>query len=107
MQAWTLWNEKSPLKLADPTFGNDFPVEEVATCIHMGLLCVQENASQRPRMASIVALLNGESITLPSPNPPCFLTGVVSGTKEGSSSLSLLATGVMNDDNDITELYPR
>lgn len=47
---------------------------ECLRCIHIGLLCVQENASDRPTMASIVMMLNSFSLDLPVPSkPPAFI----------------------------------
>ena len=43
--------------------------------IHIGLLCVQENAESRPTMASIVRMLNANSFTLPRPSQPAFYSG--------------------------------
>ncbi|KAM7473766.1 hypothetical protein LguiB_021009 [Lonicera macranthoides] len=39
--------------------------EEIMRCIHIGLLCVQDSATDRPTMASIVLMLNSSSLTLP------------------------------------------
>lgn len=55
---------------------NDFPVEEVIKCIHIGLLCIQEYAIQRPKMTSIVAALSGQSVSLPAPNSPHFIRNI-------------------------------
>ena len=41
-------------------------------CIHIGLLCVQENAVDRPTMASVVLMLNSSSFTLSVPSEPAF-----------------------------------
>jgi hypothetical protein len=38
---------------------------EIMRCIHIGLLCVQENVADRPTMASIVLMLSSYSMTLP------------------------------------------
>jgi hypothetical protein len=45
---------------------------EIMRCIHIGLLCVQENVADRPTMASVVLMLNSYSITLPVPLEPAF-----------------------------------
>ena len=45
---------------------------EIMRCIHIGLLCVQENIAHRPTMASVVLMLNSYSITLPIPSEPAF-----------------------------------
>ncbi|KAL5839824.1 hypothetical protein ACOSQ4_012432 [Xanthoceras sorbifolium] len=47
-------------------------------CIHIGLLCVQESVSDRPTMASVVIMLNSNSLTLPAPSKPA-------GTSSSSS----------------------
>jgi hypothetical protein len=41
-------------------------------CIHIGLLCVQENIAYRPTMTSIVQMLNCHSSSLPPPARPAF-----------------------------------
>lgn len=41
-------------------------------CIHIGLLCVQENVANRPTMASVVVMLNSSSLSLPLPSQPAF-----------------------------------
>ncbi|KNA16259.1 hypothetical protein SOVF_090780 [Spinacia oleracea] len=104
-RAWRLWNEGIPLKLTDPTFCSDFPVDEMAKCMHIGLLCVQDDAAKRPRMATIVGALNGESITLPLPTPPHFLSDSVdNGIKEDDLTQCNHALRVTEI---FTELSPR
>jgi hypothetical protein len=39
---------------------------EMMRCIHVGLLCVQQNAVDRPDMASVVLMLNSNHVALPS-----------------------------------------
>jgi len=46
--------------------------QEMLRCIHVGLLCVQEDPHLRRSMASVVVMLNSRSITLPAPNAPAF-----------------------------------
>lgn len=41
-------------------------------CIHIGLLCVQENATDRPTMASVILMLSSSSLTLLVPSEPAF-----------------------------------
>lgn len=41
-------------------------------CIHIGLLCVQENVTDRPTMASVVLMLNSFSLALAVPSEPAF-----------------------------------
>lgn len=49
------------------------PFNEVLRCIHVGLLCVQDNANDRPPMSSVMFMLENETANLPKPKQPvCF-----------------------------------
>ena len=50
-------------------------VHEALRCIHVGLLCVQESADDRPAMASVIHMLQGnEATSLPTTKEPAFST---------------------------------
>jgi len=72
MQAWKHWSSGTSLKFLDPSLRDSYSTNEVIRCIHIGLLCVQENPADRPTMASINLMLNSETITLSSPQKPAF-----------------------------------
>ena len=59
------------MELVDPSLGETYPAIEVSRCIQIGLLCVQEHATDRPTMSAIVFML-GNDTTLPSPKEPAF-----------------------------------
>ena len=44
--------------------------EEVLRYIHIGLLCVQENARNRPCMSDVLRMLENRNIILPEPTRP-------------------------------------
>ncbi|KAJ0970166.1 hypothetical protein J5N97_023043 [Dioscorea zingiberensis] len=69
---WQYWNEGRALELKDQSLGDVFHAEEVLRCIHIGLLCVQEEAVQRPSMATVVLALSSYSVSLAIPSPPAF-----------------------------------
>ncbi|XLU32500.1 hypothetical protein S245_068566 [Arachis hypogaea] len=71
--AWKLWKEGTPLELMDPTLRKSYTPNEVMRCIHIGLLCVQEDPADRPTMATIMLMLDSYSVTLPVPNQPAFV----------------------------------
>ncbi|XP_058197633.1 cysteine-rich receptor-like protein kinase 10 isoform X2 [Rhododendron vialii] len=71
--AWKLWREGTPLDLMDPTLQGSNGVNEVTRCIHIALLCVQDDPNARPSMATIVLMLNSYSATLSLPQLPGFL----------------------------------
>ena len=72
MKAWIHWRDGRPLELLDSTLRDSNSVEEVLRCIQISLLCVQKDPTDRPTMASIILMLNGHSVTLPSPEQPAF-----------------------------------
>ncbi|CAL9226564.1 unnamed protein product [Arabidopsis halleri] len=69
---WRLWSSGSPLVLVDPSFGDNYQTSEITKCIHIALLCVQEDAHDRPNMSAIVQMLTTSSIALSVPRPPGF-----------------------------------
>ncbi|GKV10181.1 hypothetical protein SLEP1_g21588 [Rubroshorea leprosula] len=72
--AWHLWNEGRGLELMDPSVDEVCPYDQILRCIHIGLLCVQDHAEDRPTMFDVVAMLSNETIPLPEPKKPGFFT---------------------------------
>ncbi|CAB4283713.1 unnamed protein product [Prunus armeniaca] len=69
--AWRSWREGTASNLIDPTLKTGSR-NEIMRCIHIGLLCVQENVADRPTMASVILMMNSYSFTLPLPSQPAF-----------------------------------
>ncbi|XP_056171847.1 G-type lectin S-receptor-like serine/threonine-protein kinase At1g61370 isoform X2 [Syzygium oleosum] len=69
--AWQLWSEGKAMDLMDEAIAVSSPLE-VTRCIHVGLLCIQEPATDRPNMWNVVLMLSGES-DLPQPGQPIFI----------------------------------
>ncbi|THF96472.1 hypothetical protein TEA_017068 [Camellia sinensis var. sinensis] len=86
LQAWRLWNEGKELEFLDPLLAGSCPVTEVVRCIHIGLLCVQEDPADRPNMSSVVVLLGSESATLPQPRQPAVSVGRIAHMKSSSTT---------------------
>ncbi|PQM36830.1 cysteine-rich receptor-like protein kinase 10 [Prunus yedoensis var. nudiflora] len=70
--AWKLWRDGTPLELLDPSMRDSYSRSEVIRCMHIGLLCVQEDPADRPTMQSVVLMLNSYSVTLLLPKQPAF-----------------------------------
>ncbi|KAH9651432.1 G-type lectin S-receptor-like serine/threonine-protein kinase [Citrus sinensis] len=70
--AWNLWKDDKAWKLMDPTMQNEALYSMVTRYIKVALLCVQENATDRPTMLEVVAMLKDEIVNLPSPHQPAF-----------------------------------
>ena len=71
LQTWQNWRGGTASNIVDPTI-TDGSRNEIMRCIHIALLCVQENVADRPTMASVVLMLNSYSVTLPLPSLPAF-----------------------------------
>ncbi|KAK6268936.1 hypothetical protein QUC31_013096 [Theobroma cacao] len=114
---WTNWREGTALNLIDPTL-RDGSRNEILRCIHIRLLCVQENVANRPTMATVVLMLNSFSISLPMPSQPAFFMdsnidsdmsssrGYQSRISESKQSKSEPVPQSQNEAS-ITEPYPR
>ncbi|KAL1194175.1 Cysteine-rich receptor-like protein kinase 34 [Cardamine amara subsp. amara] len=107
--AWRLWRKGSALELLDPTFGENYQSDEVTRCIHIALLCVQEDPEDRPMMSTIILLLTSSSITLQVPRSPGFFfqsSRDQDSEGKGSNSYENQVPCSINDTS-ITELDPR
>ncbi|CDY34651.1 BnaC08g42100D [Brassica napus] len=71
--AWKLWNEGEAASLADPIVLEESFVKEITKCVHIGLLCVQEIANDRPSVSTVIGMLTTEITNLPEPKQPAFI----------------------------------
>ncbi|KAL0876996.1 hypothetical protein Bca101_026701 [Brassica carinata] len=67
--AWRLWKDEFPLKIVDPIIGES---SEAIRCIHIALLCVQEDPTDRPLLPAIIVMLSSNTTTLPVPRAPGY-----------------------------------
>uniref|UniRef100_A0A0E0C8L2 non-specific serine/threonine protein kinase n=1 Tax=Oryza meridionalis TaxID=40149 RepID=A0A0E0C8L2_9ORYZ len=98
--AWELWREGSWFDLVDPSIRDAYPEHRVLRCVHVGLMCVQENAVDRPTMSDVISMLTSESITLPDPRQPAFLSIVLSAemdAHDGSFSQNAMTITDLED----------
>ncbi|KAG1368245.1 putative cysteine-rich repeat secretory protein 38-like [Cocos nucifera] len=70
--AWKHWITGRPLHLMDRSLGDQYDRQQASRCIHMGLLCVQEDQTKRPSMELVVLMLSGHSVTVSAPSEPAF-----------------------------------
>ncbi|ESW15154.1 hypothetical protein PHAVU_007G048900 [Phaseolus vulgaris] len=116
--AWRNWKEGKAIYIVDPSL-NSNSRNEMLRCIHIGLLCVQENLVDRPTMANIVLMLNSYSLSLPIPAEPAFYMNSITrslpemqswdyNSRETRSSESIRKSAQESENEaSITELYPR
>ncbi|XP_065628271.1 G-type lectin S-receptor-like serine/threonine-protein kinase CES101 isoform X2 [Quercus suber] len=87
--AWQLWNECKGLELTDPTILDEsFIPSEALRCIHVGLLCVQDQATDRPTMLDVVSFLANETIQLSTPKQPAFFINTITKELDASENKS-------------------
>ncbi|KAG6517377.1 hypothetical protein ZIOFF_020762 [Zingiber officinale] len=72
--AWQLWNEGNTRDFIDPSIVDSCCLIEALRSILVGLLCVQDDPSDRSAMSSIVFMLENESTISCKPKEPTFST---------------------------------
>ncbi|XXG69356.1 hypothetical protein AAC387_Pa06g2245 [Persea americana] len=102
--AWRLWCDEQVMELIDPILIDSCPMDEVLRFVHIGLLCIQEDATDRPTMASVVVMLGSTSMTLPHPTEPPLYVGKRAAASEQSSSNPKTSS---NNEVTISEVGPR
>ncbi|XP_019106728.2 cysteine-rich receptor-like protein kinase 10 [Beta vulgaris subsp. vulgaris] len=106
--AWKQWIAGTPLEFVDATIRGSCSLDEVVRCMNLGFLCVQESVDDRPTMATIVLMLEGQSLTLTAPKEPtlCGKSSIFSKHVESDQSNNKSILGSVNDVS-ITEMEPR
>ncbi|CAL5432050.1 unnamed protein product [Camellia sinensis] len=85
--AWDLWNKNAALELVDPMLSSDSSIrQQLMRCIHVGLLCVEDRAVNRPTMSDVISMLIDDNITLPMPKKPAFVSGISVGEENSNKS---------------------
>ncbi|XP_062084145.1 G-type lectin S-receptor-like serine/threonine-protein kinase At4g03230 isoform X1 [Humulus lupulus] len=71
--AWKLWRDNKALDLMDATLSESCNTNEFMKCVNVGLLCVQDDPSDRPTMPNVVFMLGNETASLSNPKQPAFV----------------------------------
>ncbi|KAK2631779.1 hypothetical protein EUGRSUZ_L02458 [Eucalyptus grandis] len=114
---WKNWREGTISKIVDPSITSSLSTE-IVRCVHIGLLCVQENVANRLTMASVLLMLNSHSVTLQVPSQPAFfmhsnIESDVSSTQDYDSRVSDVnrprskSNQFSNNKVSVTEPYPQ
>jgi hypothetical protein len=61
MKVWQHWTTYTIVEIMDSTLIGNAPEDQVLKCVHIGLLCVQENPVDRPMMSTINVMLSSSS----------------------------------------------
>nr|GMC78743.1 G-type lectin S-receptor-like serine/threonine-protein kinase At1g11300 [Ipomoea batatas] len=87
-EAWRLWNSEKIDEVADPEMYEMRFKMSIKRCVHVGLLCVQECANDRPNVSTILSMLSSEIAELPYPKQPAFIGRQSSPDNKSSGSLN-------------------
>ncbi|CAG7899941.1 unnamed protein product [Brassica rapa] len=88
--AWNLWNDGEAASLANPIVFDECFEKEIAKCVQIGLLCVQELANDRPNVSNVIWMLTTENAHLPEAKQPAFIARrevSVAGSSDRSSQM--------------------
>ncbi|XWS12790.1 hypothetical protein CRYUN_Cryun37aG0120500 [Craigia yunnanensis] len=106
--AWRNWREGTALNLVDNFLrGGSGSRSEMTRCIHIGLLCVQENDDNRPTINSFVLMLSDTSVSVPMPSTPAFMLPASTVQSEASSSSNHNSDRFTRNEVSISTLDPR
>ncbi|KAG5255283.1 G-type lectin S-receptor serine/threonine-protein kinase [Salix suchowensis] len=83
--AWELWKEGNQFELLDPTLRDSCSEDQVLRCIHVGLLCVEDNVIDRPTMSDVLSMLTSDA-QLPLLKQPAFSCVAYSTDSQSNSS---------------------
>ncbi|XP_010503063.1 PREDICTED: putative cysteine-rich receptor-like protein kinase 35 [Camelina sativa] len=105
--AWTLWRNGSAVELVDESLEANYPRHQAIRCIHIGLLCVQEDPAHRPNLSTIILMLDSNTMCLPVPRQPGFFLRS-NPTNRNQESIGEGSSNSCSVDNaTITDIYPR
>ncbi|KAM0832253.1 hypothetical protein ACQ4PT_065016 [Festuca glaucescens] len=93
--AWNMWKEEKTEELPDSCIMDTCSPGEVLLCVHVALLCVQENPDDRPPMSSVVFVLENGSTTLPAPKRPAYFA-------RQSAEMEQIRNGIQTSANSFT-----
>ncbi|KAL0331032.1 UNVERIFIED_CONTAM: G-type lectin S-receptor-like serine/threonine-protein kinase [Sesamum angustifolium] len=95
---WELWNKDCALEIMDPTLRASYIADQVQRCIHVGLLCVENHAIDRPMIEDVISMLKNETTSVSMPKNPAFITrNSIFDEVEKSRSEKLLTLSSANE----------
>ncbi|CAN6453273.1 unnamed protein product [Victoria cruziana] len=105
--SWKLWTEGKALELLDPSLGAQCCELEVLKCVNVGLLCVQDEAIDRPSMCSVFHMLTSETENFCEPQIPAYYLRRRLLDSSSSSTDASLVKGITTNGLTFSELNPR
>ncbi|RLN33984.1 putative receptor-like protein kinase [Panicum miliaceum] len=69
---WEHWTTGTIMEIIDSSIRGNAPGDQMLKCIHIGLLCVQDNPMDRPVMSKVNVMLSSSTVSLQAPLKPEF-----------------------------------
>ncbi|CAH1415718.1 unnamed protein product [Lactuca virosa] len=103
---WDLWKQDKALTVVDSSLGDAYDAREILLCIHVGILCVQESATDRPTMTDVAFMLSNRETQLPTPNQPAYIFRQLNYGTDSTTASASCGDGSVYD-RSITTVYAR
>ncbi|XBI35426.1 hypothetical protein VPH35_121107 [Triticum aestivum] len=100
--AWQLWDEGRWIDLVSSSSFSKSHSTKMMRCINIALLCVQENAADRPTMADVIAMLSNEAMIIDEPKQPAYFN-----VRVGNEETSTATESCSINDMTISATLPR
>ncbi|RLN34812.1 hypothetical protein C2845_PM03G09170 [Panicum miliaceum] len=110
---WEHWTTGTLMEIMDSSLSNLAPRDQMVKCIHIGLLCVQDDPADRPMMSTVNVMLSSSTVSLQAPSRPAFCIQKSGFNSEmysevyAGASHSVSRSPMSLNDVSITELDPR
>ncbi|CAN6865425.1 unnamed protein product [Brassica oleracea] len=85
---WDCWRESGGADLLDQDISSSGSDTEVARCVQIGLLCIQQQALDRPNIAQVMSMLTTE-MDLPEPKQPVFALQIQESDSDSKTMYSV------------------
>ncbi|XP_068492439.1 cysteine-rich receptor-like protein kinase 6 [Phaseolus vulgaris] len=103
---WKQRENQDLLSILDSNLKENHSHMDVLKCIHIGLLCVQENPDVRPTIAMVMSFLNNHSLELPFPQKPAFFLHKCTMDEDVDIQQKSSESKAINEMS-TTDVYPR
>nr|GMD33477.1 G-type lectin S-receptor-like serine/threonine-protein kinase [Ipomoea batatas] len=90
---WKLWMEEMAIEIVEPVVLNSLSRSEILKCIHIGLLCVQEDPGDRPTMTDYISQLLCASLLMCFMLPCHGRDAITSGGSSLAENETLVSAG--------------
>ncbi|KAK5817408.1 hypothetical protein PVK06_022332 [Gossypium arboreum] len=103
--AYELWIQEKGMEFMDPTLDDTNSSCTLLRCMQIALLCVQENANDRPTMLQVSSMLRNETTPMANPKRPAFSKRTNENDELKRSNVKLEICSI--DDSTISEVVGR